>query len=148
MEQKERATVMLRRRGTHEDRLRQAMVDGLVRKEIQQDIEATLAEAERTRRYAEHMEAQAQIAKENERAAREAMGLRDWQIAEMQRDAWWKTEQFQNAERVFAMEQKKAQVKAEKRQKRKEAAVVLISVFVFLVAANVMGRWIFDLLSR
>jgi len=117
MEQKERATVMLRRRGTHEDRLRQAMVDGLVRKEIQQDIEATLAEAERTRRYAEHMEAQAQIAKENERAAREAMGLRDWQIAE-------------------------------KRQKRKEAAVVLISVFVFLVAANVMGRWIFDLLSR
>ena len=148
METKERATVMIRRRGNHEDRLRQAMVDGLVRKEIQQDIEKTLAEAAEARRYAEHMEAQAQISKERERAALEAVGLREWQIREMQRDAWWKREQFQNAEKVFETEKKRAEERAEKRQKRKEAAVVLISVFVFLVAANLVGRWIFDLLSR
>ena len=82
MDSKERATVMIRRRGNHEDRLRQAMVDGLVRKEIQQDVEKTLAEAAEARRYAEHMEAQAQISKERERAALEAVGLREWQIRE------------------------------------------------------------------
>ena len=144
METKERATVMIRRRGNHEDRLRQAMVDGLVRKEVQQDIEATLTEAAEARRYAEHMEAQAQVAKAQVEAARVRVGELDWQLKEAQRTAKWQAEKYGEAVRAYEQAKKRKDMN----RKRRDAAVFLITVFLFLVAANILGRWIFGLLSR
>lgn len=144
METKERATVIVRRRGNHEDRLRQAIVDGLVRKEVQQDIEATLTEAAEARRYAEHMEAQAQIARAQADAARVRMGEMDWQLKEAQRTAKWQAEQYGVAVRAY----EQAKQRKDRNRKRREAAIFLLSVFLFLVAAGILGRWIFGLLSR
>lgn len=144
METKERATVMIRRRGNHEDRLRQAMVDGLVRKEVQQDIEATLTEAAEARRYAEHMEAQAQIAKAQAETSRVRAGELDWQLKEAQRTVKWQAEQYSTAVRAY----EQAKQRKDKNRKRRDVAVLLLTVLLFLVAANILGRWIFDLLSK
>ena len=144
METKERATVIIRRDGKHEDRLRQAIVEGLVRKEVQQDIEATLTEAAEARRYAEHMEAQAQIARAQADAARVRMGEMDWQLKEAQRTAKWQAEQYGVAVRAY----EQAKQRKDRNRKRREAAIFLLSVFLFLVAADILGRWIFGLLSR
>lgn len=144
METKERATVIVRRRGNHEDRLRQAIVDGLVRKEVQQDIEATLTEAAEARRYAEHMEAQAQVSKEQAEAAQFRVSELDWQLKEAQRTAKWQKEKYSEA--VWAYEQVKR--RKDKYRKLRDSAILLLAVLLFLVAANILGRWVFDLLSK
>lgn len=142
MEAKERATVMVRRRGNRKDRLRQAMMDGLVRKEIQQDIEATLTEAAEARRYAENMESQAMVSRAQAEAARVRIGELDWQLKEAQRVAKWQAEQYGEAIRAYELKKKRK----EKNRNRVDAAMVLATVFLFLVAANFFGRLIFELL--
>ncbi len=140
--QKERATVIIKRDGKSEDRLRQAIVDGLVRKEVQQDIEATLHHAEETRRYAEHMEAQASIARRRAEQAQRQIGNLNFQIADMQREAQYKADYYRLAEIAYENERRRA----ENRRKITMTAALIAAGFGLVIFVDIVIRAIMKVL--
>lgn len=129
MDSKERATVMLLHGGS-EDRLRQVIAQGLVSKEVQQDIEEALAEAEDARVYAETM--QREVEKKN------AL-IRDYQQREKENAQY-----YSKAVEAYKREERRIKDNAE----RKETfGIAALGAAAFIVA-NILGRLVFGLLFK
>lgn len=144
MDNQERATVFVRRSGSAEGRLRQAVIDGLVRTEVQQDIETVLRQAEETKRYAENMETQAALARQQADKARGDITELQWHIASMQQTAAHQAEHYRELEKGY---QKRQRTLARIRDGI-QIAVILMIIFSVLVAADTAGRFVFDAFTK
>ena len=120
MDSKERATVMLLH-GSSEDRLRQVMAQGLVSKEVQQDVENALTEAEDARAYAESMR------RENDQ-------LRE-DIKELQRRAKADASYYSKAVYAYRREEQRRKDNADRKE---TLQVALIGAGAFILA-NIIG---------
>ena len=129
MDSKERATVMLLHGGS-EDRLRQVIAQGLVSKEVQQDIEEALAEAEDARVYAETM--QRKVEKKNSL-------IRDYQQREKENAQY-----YSKAVEAYKREERRIKDNAE----RKETFGIAALGAAAFIAANILGRLVFGLLFK
>lgn len=129
MDSKERATVMLLHGGS-EDRLRQVIAQGLVSKEVQQDIEEALAEADDARVYAETM--QREVEKKN------AL-IRNYQQREKENAQY-----YNKAVEAYKREERRIKDNTE----RKETfGIAALGAGAFIVA-NILGRLIFGILFK
>jgi len=133
MEGKERATVMLLH-GGNEDRLRQAIAQGLVSKEVQQDIEEALTAAEDARVYAETL--QRQLDKAN--SLNEAL---ENELRAMEKQAKQDADFYAKAVAAYKREEKRDGEKAD----RAEAFVIALIGALAFIAANIIGHFVFGL---
>lgn len=136
MDSRERATVMLLH-GSGEDRLRQAIAQGLVSKEVQKDIEDVLAEAEEARVYAESM--QRQVEKHKSLVAEMENELSAMQQRENE-DARY----YAKAVEAFKREEKRRKENADK----KETFIIAVLGAGAFLAANILGHLVFGVLFR
>lgn len=126
-----RATVMLLHGGS-EDRLRQVIAQGLVSKEVQQDIEEVLAEAEDTRVFAETL--QRQIEKLNSQNK-----YLDEELAKAEQQAKDDANFYAKAVAAYKREEKRSKNNAD----RKETFAIAALGALAFIAANVIGRLLF-----
>lgn len=136
MADKERATVMLLR-GSNEDRLRQAIAQGLVSKDVQQDIEEALTAAEDARVYAETLQRQL----EREEDLNKAL---ESDIKALEKQAKQDAEYYEKAVAAYKREEKRAGEKAD----RAEAFVIALIGALAFIAANIIGHFVFGLFFK
>jgi len=144
MEQIERATVMLRKSSNREDRLRQAMIDGLVRREVQQDIEATLQEVGEARNRAAQMEAQAKAVTRQLDQAKAQINDMSWHITDLKRQAQERAEHYRQLEYDYQKRQRIVQGLKEGLQ----IAAMAVTAIAVLVGIDVLGRIVYGLLMH
>lgn len=130
-----RATVMLLHGGS-EDRLRQVIAQGLVSKEVQQDIEEAMNEAEDARVYAETMQRQV----EKQKALISAL---EQEIRELQKQGKEDADYYAKAVNAYKREEKRKQENAD----RKEAFLIAILGAGLFIVANIIGRLLFGMLN-
>ena len=136
MDSNERATVMLLHGGS-EDRLRQAIAQGLVKKEVQQDIEETLAEAEDARVYAEAMQREVEKKKSLINALEEEIRM----LERRERD---NAAYYQKATDAYKREERRKKENAD----RKETFMIATLGAGLVIVANILGRLIFGILIK
>ena len=136
MDGKERATVMLIH-GDGEDRLRQAISQGLVSKEVQKYIEDTLEAAEDARVYAESMQAQV------EKQKKLITALED-ECDELRKQADNDAAYYSKAIAAYKREEKRRKDKADRVEAFSLAAIGAIA----FIGANVIGHFIFGLMFK
>lgn len=133
---KERATVMLLH-GSGEDRLRQVIAQGLVSKEVQQDIEDVLAEAEDARVYAESMQRQV----EKQKSLVEAM---ESDLKAMRQREEEDAQYYAKAVAAYKREEKRRKENADKKE---TFGIAALGAGAF-IAANILGRLVFGILFK
>ena len=136
MDSKERATVMLLHGGS-EDRLRQVIAQGLVSKEVQQDIEEALAEAEDARVYAETMQRQVEKQKD-------LITALENEIRDLRKQGKEDADYYSKAVEAYKREERRIKDNVE----RKETfGIAALGAGAFIVA-NILGRLVFGLLFK
>ena len=131
MDSTERATVMLLH-GSSEDRLRQVITQGLVSKDVQQDIEDTLAQVEDSKIHVET------LTRQIEKYKSEIQALQA-DIAVAKRRAREDADYYGKAVAAYKREEKRTRDHAE----RREAFGMATLGAVAFVVANVLGRLVF-----
>lgn len=134
MEDKERATVMLLR-GSNEDRLRQAIAQGLVSKEVQQGIEEALTAVEEAKVYAETLQRQIDKEKIINKALEDDLKTLQRQVKED--EAYYA--------KAVAAYKREQQRKDEKADRMEAFAYTLLGAIGFIVA-NLVGHFVFGIL--
>lgn len=131
-----RATVMLLQGGS-EDRLRQVIAQGLVSKEVQQDIEEALTAADDAKVYAETL----QIQLDKERDLNEAL---ESELRELEKRAKQDAAYYAKAVAAYKREEKRDGEKAD----RLEAfGIAMLGALGFIVA-NIIGQIVFGLFFK
>ncbi len=134
MDNKERATVMLLHGS---DKLRQVIAQGLVSKDVQQDIEETLAAAEDARIYAETMQRQA------DKQASMARTL-EAEIKDLRKRGEEDARYYARAVEAYKREEKRRKENADK----KETFCIAVFGAVAFIIANMIGRLVFGILIK
>ena len=142
MNGQERATVFIRRGGEREDRLRQALVDGLVRREVRRDIEAVLEDAEQARKTAERATAEAEDAKARAEALQHEVAMLNRRIYALQSDAAWKAGYYAEAQRAYQRDRDKAK----EREDTKYTMAVGGGAFLIVLIGSLIAQMIFKIL--
>lgn len=127
----ERATVMLLH-GSSEDRLRQVVAQGLVSRDVQQDIEETLTAAEDSRVHAETLQ---------RKIEKYEMDIKALQadLAVAKRRAREDADYYGKAVAAYKREEKRTREHAD----RREAFGIAVLGALGFIVANVIGRLIF-----
>lgn len=142
MDGQQRATVYLRRSAAREDRLRQALIDGLVRKEVRQDIEAVIADAEEARKAAKQAQRDAEDATARAEALTHEVAMLNRRISMMQSEATWKAGYYSQAQQAYQRDRDKAK----EREDTKYTIAVGGGAFVIVVLGGLIAQMIFKIL--
>lgn len=124
-------------RGGSDEKLRQAIAQGLVSKEVQQSIEDALAEAEDAKVYAGTMQREVERHKETIAELRE-------EIEELQRKGEEEAAFYRKAVAAYRREEKRAQEKADRRE---TFFIAMLGALAF-IGANLVGRFVFGVLIK
>lgn len=127
----ERATVMLLH-GSSEDRLRQVIAQGLVSKDVQQDIEDTLAAVDDSKVHTET------LMRQIEKQRQDIQNLQA-DLAVAKRRAREDADYYGKAVAAYKREEKRVKEHAE----RREAFGIAVLGALGFVIANVIGRLVF-----
>lgn len=136
MDDNKRATVMVLH-GSSDDKLRQALAQGLVNDEVQQSIEETLKEADDARVYAGTMQ------RKLERQRDTIEDLRN-QVAELEHKRAEDEAFYRKAVAAYNREEKRL---AEKADRKEVFGIAALGALAF-IAANLIGRFVFGVLIK